>query len=314
MYLLILNPASGRRHHAKLLEYVSAWFKARNLSLEVRLTTRPGHAREMAEAAAHESKWTAVIAAGGDGTINEVVNGLAGSHTPLGILPWGTTNVFSMEMGYPRRLSAQCRTIVAQRTLRLDLGRANGQAFLMMAGIGFDAYALRRAGSLKQRLGPLAYALAAFRSLLRFRYPVLTFRNGNGKERQASYLLASNTSRYGGLFVLSPKASPFDGRLELYTYRERGRFRLLKLGISLVASLFSPDSRFRRRFFYMREGSHAFTDIYIQSDQTVWYQLDGDLAGQLPLRITCDPAAIDIIVPARTWRRNRRGKGLPSPG
>lgn len=148
-----------------------------------------------------------VVAAGGDGTINEVVNGMIGSAMQLAILPLGTANVLAAEIGTPRSADAIADAIVAGRTRSVHIGTANNRAFLQMAGIGMDAHVVERVSSpLKHLMGKAAYGLAILRWLMApplTRYEVHV---GNLRFSAASVIVA-NGRYYGGTFVCAPAAS-----------------------------------------------------------------------------------------------------------
>jgi len=286
--------------------------------VDVYQTHGPGDAEHEARRVAAEGKYAAVIGAGGDGTINEVLNGAAGTGLPIGILPWGTANVFCSEMGYPKTISAQCRVIIRGRALDLDVGRCNGRAFMLMAGIGIDAYSLRRIPHLKQLIGVFAYLIGAIRGIFRFRSPRLWFRIRGGERHEAAFILVSNTSRYGGIFRLSPLANPVDGQLDVYAYKERGPWRLMKLVLSMLLSLVEPRGRPRRRMLYLRDAAFRAEQITVESDDTAYVQLDGDYAGGLPADISVEAGGARIILPSRAWRylhekAVRRHKAQPQP-
>src|SRR5262249_6756284 len=152
---IIANPISGSlRGELGLqeLEETAAWLSERGLPTEICLTEGVGHARELAQEAV-SAGMEMVIAAGGDGTVNEVVQALAGkTTTALGVLPMGTINVWAREMGIPLKTSQAREVLLRGMRRRVDLGRANSHYFLLMAGIGFDAEVVRRGGkSLLQR-------------------------------------------------------------------------------------------------------------------------------------------------------------------
>jgi len=302
-YYLIVNPISGQRRHDKRIQEVQEFFAQQNIPLDVSKTQYSGHAYALAKRARDENKeYRVIIAAGGDGTVSEVANALAGSSIPLGILPWGTTNVFALEMGFPKSLKAQCRLLLKPHIAALDLGRCNGKGFLLMAGIGFDAYTLRSMPNIKQGLGPLAYAMAAFQSFSRYKAPAIRYWTKDSRPREARYLLASNTSKYGGIFSLAPRANPLDGKLDIYAFREKGKNRYFKLALNLLFSAIRPESRFRRRLLALQDSIFRSTSLHLESDVPVFIQLDGDYFGQLPAELWIDPKALKIILPSRAWR------------
>src|ERR1700758_4677837 len=154
--LVILNPAA-RSERAK-----SAWRRIERLPhCTMRATSAPGDARAVAEAGVKEG-FTTIVAAGGDGTINEVVNGIVGADVSLGILPVGTMNVFAAELGLPGDLDEAWAIIRAGRTRRVDLLRANHQYLVQLAGVGLDAQVGQATSwESKKNLGPLSYLISA---------------------------------------------------------------------------------------------------------------------------------------------------------
>lgn len=150
---IIANPTSGSVTEAVLrdLRETAKWLTAQGLPAELRLTARPGHATDLAREAT-EAGLEMVVAAGGDGTVNDVIQALAGHTTALGVLPVGTVNVWAREMGIGLTLAEARETLLRGSLRQVDLGRAGKRYFLMMAGIGFDAEVARRVerGTLKR--------------------------------------------------------------------------------------------------------------------------------------------------------------------
>jgi len=168
-----------------------------------------------------------VIAAGGDGTLNAVVRGLAGSRTTLGILPAGTMNVFAREMGIPfGRLDKAFDVITDGHIREIDLFTANGAPFIQMAGVGFDAMVIEETTwESKKRLGPLAYLLSAVK-VLGEKPPEMEVVFADGRVVKGVAVLAGNGSLYGGQFRLFRKADNRDSRIDVLVFREHG-YRLV---------------------------------------------------------------------------------------
>ncbi len=294
-YLLIANPATGGGKNAERIALARAWFAQRGDAVEARSTEGPEHATRLAREAAAAGGWDAVIAAGGDGTINEVLNGLAGSAMPLGILPWGTGNVFAKEMGFPRSLRRCCRVIRKGRTARLDLGRAGGRRFLMMAGAGIDAFALAqmRGKNWKRVFGVTGYVIGGLFAFARYREARITARFPDGRVERGSYVLVSNTRRYGGIFSIAPDASPVDGRLDVFIHRGTSRWGLVRLVLELAA-LPRSGPRVKR---IVRAAA-----VELEAEGEVPLQLDGDPVGALPRRIEVEPRALSVILPRKVLK------------
>jgi diacylglycerol kinase (ATP) len=305
--MLIANPVSGGGSARRDVDAVLKYFRRRGHEIDVGFTERTGHAEELARAAA-AAEYDAIIVGGGDGTINEAVNGIAGSPTRLAVIPWGTGNVFATEMRFPRTIGSICRLILQGDSEALDVGICNGRRFLLMAGVGVDAYSLRqmRGQGLKRRLGVIAYAVAGLRAFARYRYPNVEVELSDGRRDSGSFVLVSNTSLYGDIFSFTPNASPFDGRLDVFVFRGTGRWRTLLLALRyLVRSFVNPDLSvppvgLRRAGIYRAEG------IRISSREPACSQIDGELGSALPLDISIIPRAVRLIVPARRLRRYRR--------
>ncbi len=299
---LIVNPASGSGLREKDLAYVLRFFERRGQALRIFYTEYPGHATGLARKAAEEG-CEVVIGAGGDGTINEVLNGLVGTGAKLGVIPWGTGNVFAREMGFPRGVKRLCRVLWRNRSLRLDLGKADGRYFLLMCGAGLDAYALSQHfdPGRKSRLGILSYFVMGLRALVRYRYPEIEAILPGGRVERCSFALVSNTSRYGPFFTLSPRADPLDGELDVFLYRQKGTLSTLRLAAAVIAGAVLGRDPLKRRPF---RGSLSFRTaaLELRSAGQVRLQLDGDPAGSLPLRIEVSPHTLSCVLP---WFRIR---------
>jgi diacylglycerol kinase (ATP) len=307
-YLLIVNPMSGDRSGLKKIRFVTRYFARKGDKIEVRLTEYPGHAAEIAGECC-DKDFDFIIGAGGDGTINEVLNGLIGKFQKLAILPWGTGNVFAREMNFPIRLKSACKMIRKGKSIRLDAGRSNGHYFLLMAGAGFDAYSLRQlGGDLKKNLGIFAYAVGVLKAFSRYRYPEIEVTLGNGEKDKGSFVLVSNTSRYGAFFSFSPKALSTDGLLDVFVFRETGTWSTLKMLTRLLMEAIGWLNPAKRTPFLKKIGSYKTSSLTITSSDRVLTQLDGELSAPLPSQIEIHPKAVEIILPGKTVKRYKKKK------
>jgi YegS/Rv2252/BmrU family lipid kinase len=291
---IIANPVSGAAAHPLWradLEETAAWLTEHGLPTELCLTDRPGGARQLAEEAVR-GRLRTVVAAGGDGTINEVVQALAGHTTALGVLPLGTVNVWAREINLPHTL-AEARTVILHgQRRRIDLGRANTRYFLLMAGVGIDAEATRRVQQhylALRGLKLLDYAVTG--GLLSFTQRPARLRverEGRRRHLEAVQIVIGNTRLYGGAFAFTQRALADDGQLDVvYVGGRRLRHRAQVL---LRAAL-------RRRSL----GVHALYDrvraVRIESDAPLPVHVDGELAGFLPMTFTACPRMLTVIVP-----------------
>jgi diacylglycerol kinase (ATP) len=308
-YLLIANPISGRGSARSEVDAVLRFFRKRGHDIDLQFTKRTGHAEELARGAANGG-YDVIIVGGGDGTINEAINGMAGSSKKLAVIPWGTGNVFATEMRFPKSIAAVCRLILQGDSEHLDLGICGGRRFLLMVGAGVDAYSLKQlqgqGQGLKRRLGVIAYAAAGIRAFAKYRYPAIKVELPDGRVDSGSFVLVSNTSLYGDFFSFTPNASPLDGLLDVFVFRETGRWSTLVLALRYLSrSLVNPDLSVPplglQRFRIYRSDR-----IRLSSAKPTYSQVDGELGSVLPLDISVVPKAVRLIVPKRRLKRYRR--------
>jgi YegS/Rv2252/BmrU family lipid kinase len=253
----------------------------------ISITERAGHAADVAREAAAQLV-DVVVANGGDGTINEVVNGLAGSDTALAVLPGGTANVWAKEIRVSKNAAKAMRIVLSGRRERIDLGVANGRRFLLMAGVGLDAAIIPRVNPwLKRRAGALAYILAGAVTAIQTRpWDAEMNLDGAPANTQLYWLVAGNTRNYGGLVHITRCARARDGRLDGVLMR-RGGMHLIPDGVRLLFGRHekSPNISYR-----------VAREISIETSG-IPFQLDGDRCGETPVRLSVEPAALTVIVP-----------------
>jgi YegS/Rv2252/BmrU family lipid kinase len=290
--LLIYNPAARKAPALQRLRAaaggVAGW------EIEMAATEAAGHATELARRAASDGL-DAAIACGGDGTVNEVANGLAGSTTALAVVRGGTANVWAKEVRVPKDPARALRLLAEGETRAVDLGRAGERYFLCMAGVGFDAGIVRDLGaSAKRRLGAAAYVVHGLGRALTHRSAAAEFQtDGEALPGALYWLLAGNSRSYGGLLDIAYLARVDDGRLELLLLRRGG---LLRLAWLLPLVLMRRLHR-QRSIVYRRARTAAIETPGLP------VQIDGEYLGETPMRFEVAPAALRVIVP----------RGLRSP-
>lgn len=293
-YLLIVNPTSGGGRQMLRLAKVVKYFSKHGDNLVVHETSRPGEAQTVARDRGGE--FDAVIAAGGDGTINEVVGGLAGTETPLGILPWGTGNVFAREMGLPTRVKPLCKIIRKGRVRRLDLGLADGRPFLLMASAGLDAYALQRLATTKKTWGLWTYVWAALGAWARYSSPLIEVELDGAFDR-GSFVLVSNTRLYGAFFVFFPLADPSDGYLDVLVFRHTGRWKFLGMALHMIWKHWTEGRSPRAAGFLARHGVYRVRSLRMTSARPVPVQADGEYLGRGIREIAVSPGTLRVLLP-----------------
>jgi diacylglycerol kinase (ATP) len=232
---IILNPYSGRYTGRKRWPEAQAALAAAGFAYQLASTERPGHARELARDAALAG-YSPIIAVGGDGTVSEVVNGLADAAGagaplgPLGILPVGTANDIVDTLGIPRDLAAAAQVLARGRRRMIDLGEVNGRLFVNNSAIGLEPFVTLIQQRIRRIQGPPRYLLAALRGIAaRPRWNMRLEWDGGSYAGPVSLVAVGNGPRSGGLFYMAPHADMADGRLTfVYGYRA-GRLQLLRL-------------------------------------------------------------------------------------
>jgi YegS/Rv2252/BmrU family lipid kinase len=289
--VLITNPTSGSfPHYHHDHQDTLTFFKQHGWQVELWATTCPGDAQRLARRAVEQQIGT-VIVAGGDGTINEVIQELAGSETALGVLPTGTVNVWAREMGIPLDIAKACDILVRGQTRHVDLGRLNERYFLLMAGIGFDGEVIQAVDHKPlKRLGVLGYALAALwfgTGYLSFPM-TLQIDDAEPVRTRALQIVIGNTQLYAGAFKFTWLARCDDGLLDLCVVHKRGL--LGRVVIFLDFALRREQRRLWVRY-------NTFKQVKIETAIPIPMQADGDPAGFTPATIAVAPGALQVIVP-----------------
>ena len=287
--VLIFNPAARRMQaqQGRLLQRVLACLAAEGLNVQATPTAGPGDATRLArEAVAAQSDL--LIACGGDGTVNEVVGGAAGSDVPLLVIPGGTSNVLAREIGVPRDLATAAALSRKGAIRRISLGRAGDRRFVLMAGVGVDAGIVAASNSrLKRYLGEGAFWLAGFQQLARYHFlpfDVVV----DGKPYQSTFALISRVKSYGGPFQLTPQANLFSNQFAICLFQSATRWRYLYY-LSQVAR----GKHASLRDVVMLKGR----TIEVAGSTNIQVQIDGELLGSLPQTICIQDNALSLIVP-----------------
>ena len=285
--VIIGNPNSGSAGDEGYLEGFADTLRAGGLTVEVLNTERPDHATELAAAAGDRL----VIAAGGDGTVNEVLNGLSEGAT-LGILPLGTANVLARELGLPLEPEGACGRILTGEAFRMDVGVARDgegteRRFACMAGIGFDADVVREVGPrLKRYLRSLAFALVALKVYLKGGRPEVHVRDGE-TTHVVEYVVVANGQYYGGDFETAERASLTSGELQVVLVEKVGHLARPDVLAHILAK--KPLDRTMRSF-----ASRGVLAEY-PGGRSVAVQIDGEVWGHLPMSFRVEPGALEVI-------------------
>lgn len=301
--VIAANPKSGGSNQEAIVEELAAQLKI--AGFEVRrsgeidqvkawvsqLSTETAALQNSAgDAEGRQLMLRAVVAAGGDGTVSLLANELPPG-TPLVILPLGTENLLAKHLGLKPVPAQICQTIAANQTICIDVGRANGKLFLVMASCGFDADVVQRLhAARKGHINYWSYAKPIWSSIGQYRYPLLQlFLDGSEQPLLGRWAFIFNVPRYAMNLPIITDADPEDGRLDLCAFRGGSLFR----GLFYLGAVFFGQHR-----RWTNAHLQTFQRLRIEADGRVPFQLDGDPGGELPVEIEVVPKFLRLLVPS----------------
>ena len=298
--IIISNPIAGiknDRRSSQIQEAVAVLRKG-GINAELQFTASPGDGKKLAAEAA-ASGCDLIIACGGDGTINEVINGLAPGRTPLAILPGGTANIAAKELGLSGNIVRAARQISTCRPFRIPLGRATWEEsgitqqryFLAVAGIGLDAHIISQLDvGIKLRIGVLAYVWEAVRQIFRYEFPPFKF-NADSNAASATFAVVQRSGRYAGWLKLARTHSIRDLGFSCCLFEGHGPGRYFRYALGILTQ--THDRLHGVRFL-------SGSDIRCTCDQprtAIGFEVDGELAGRIPVTFDVVPDALTILAP-----------------
>ncbi|MBW2055905.1 MAG: diacylglycerol kinase family lipid kinase [Deltaproteobacteria bacterium] len=285
--VLIANPVAGKGRPEELFHLFVQAMERRGYRVETHITRTAGEATLCARTVKPEVE--ALVVAGGDGTLNEVLNGLVDpSRIPIALLPTGTANILAHELGLPTRAEAVAETVQGGRVRRLDMGLIGGRRFLAVVGAGFDAMVTQEVRRTRQRgLGYSGYVLPVLRSLVRYRVPELRITVDGAEQFQGAFAVVSNTRNYGGIFTFADQARCDSGHFDVCVFPKGTVFALTRYYFAALRGGVSGIPEVR----YVTGRS-----VRIESEEPVAVQVDGDPFGATPVEIDLVPSTVPIIV------------------
>jgi diacylglycerol kinase (ATP) len=304
--LLVVNPNAGRvrSSESKRLDSARRILERDGIQTDLALTDGPGDASEIARRAVADGRQM-VVACGGDGTFNEIVNGLAGSHVPLALLPAGTANVLAKELSLPWNVERAAALVAGSRLRRIALGLATSgegnvapRHFLSVAGAGPDGAIVHALDlGLKQRAGVLAYWAEGIRQLAAYKFPRFRVTAG-GRQFESTLIVVGRTKHYGGPFQITTEADLHSDEFEVMVCESSSRLRYS----SYVGLLCLRRLRGARHLTFLKTSS-----VYCEplDRAPVFTQVDGEPLGQLPAEFRIVPDALTLAVPDLPARKLR---------
>jgi YegS/Rv2252/BmrU family lipid kinase len=294
---IVYNPFAGGlrgNKHSRLDDAVQVFLRAGH-HVELFATPGPNQAGELARRAIKQG-CDLILAAGGDGTINEAVNGMAGSDIPFGALPAGTANVLANEVGFSNRPDRAAAELLQAVPTRIALGAVDRPGFVrrhfvLMAGVGLDARIVYDLDlHLKSRLGKIAYWQGGLRQLSRSvaQFPIEV----NGHCHRASFALITRVRNYGGDFQIARRVKLTDGDFEVVVFEDQAWYDYLRFFAAVVANrLYKTPGVTVYRAKEAVVGPSGSDRVYVQTD--------GEAIGNVPALVSTIPDALTLLIPKR---------------
>lgn len=282
----IFNPVAGQRRAEEFVE-VLRHLELTGFNVTVLRTQGRGDAERFARDA--KSSFDVILAAGGDGTVNEIINGFTPEHAPLAIYPLGTVNILAQELGVPRDPKRFPSFLAGAAVRKMWLGDLGSRRFSLMASVGYDARVVSRVDErLKRMVGRAAYGVAAISGLVRYRPPMLDV-SIDGRNFSAGGVIITRSRFYAGHYVIAPQARVTDPATYVCLFGGRGRIDLVRYLAALATNRLSqlPDVDIR-----------PAGEVVVTSEFQEPIQCDGDYIGDLPLRARTSGTPINVLTAA----------------
>ncbi len=283
--LIIQNPASGVEWVRPLSRQVMSSLKDWVPLTSLFYTKGPGDAASLAKQAG-ENGYDLVVVSGGDGTVNEVINGMRGGTSTLAILPSGTGNSFAREVGLPIHPLSALRVLRGGKVHDTFLGQANGRYFGLMVGIGFDAEAVHKVSfKFKRIFGRLSYVISGIQVLLGYTFPYFKV-TIDGQEFSATTAVICKSRYYGSRFQLTPEASLQDPSFQVCLFTGRGFWRYVKYCLSVMKNRHTQ----LKDVVVMRAKK-----VSVKTVRGLNAQMDGEALPQVPTSIKIAEEPIKVL-------------------
>ncbi len=277
-----------KKSNREILDTVRNFFQKKNISVEIFESKKIGEATEFARGAAILSV-DLIIAAGGDGTINEVINGMAGGKARLGVLPLGTANSFAAQMQIPFELTEALEICVSGKPQIIDLGRANGRYFSIAAGVGFDARAVKEVRpGIKRMFGSFAYILAVMKVFFTYRHKKLRIMIDDTVRTEGFFAIICNTRFYAGEFEITSDAVIDDGFLDIVIFKKQSAAALIsymmKISLGILGNYRGGDVEYRKA-----------KKVSLESEENIDVHIDGEPFGFTPLHVDIVSGVLEVM-------------------
>jgi len=290
-YKIIANPVAGKGKATALIEQVGNILKERKAEFDFELTKAPGHAADIARSAA-ERGWKVIVSLGGDGTISEVISGLVGTESALGVISCGKGNDIARSLGVPTDTEQAVNTLLTGEKRKIDVGLEKDQVFANIAGVGFSAEVTSQANNMRNLKGSLAFLAATYKTLSHLKARQVRIELDNEViETKIVSVTVSNMKYAGGGMVFAPDALVDDGLFDVCIVREIG-----KIGFALTFPQMYKDSGPKHPAL----SRHRSSSVRIFTENPMEKMFDGNIKGKTPLEAEILAKAIQVLVPSAT--------------
>lgn len=288
--MVIFNSHSGGGEYRRDLPLILDSLRGLGYDVEERETAGVGDATRFAREAVQQGL-DLVCAIGGDGTVNETINGLAGAEVPLAIVPTGTVNVLAMELGIPLELPDAVKLLEVGTVSWIDLGLAGDRYFGLMAGVGMDAAVVASLNPvLKKAFKEAAFAVQGLANYLTKEEPLIRVTTAE-RTVEGYFAVFGNSSNYGGGFGITPLADMRDGLLDVCVLKDKS---FLSTIWYWSAALINAHIKHPKVEYFRTEAAEIVT---VEEGKEVLVQTDGEMAGKLPLTCRVVPRSLRVVVP-----------------
>jgi YegS/Rv2252/BmrU family lipid kinase len=288
---LIVNPKAGPERAKRLLPILVERLERMGHSVDIAETSKVGDGIVLAKEAVEEG-YELMVSCGGDGTLNEVINGMVGSDALLGVIPLGTVNLFCQETGIGLDSTSACDIIQSGNVRKIDLGKAGDRYFILCAGIGFDAHVVSEIEpQFKRIMGAMAYPLSGIKSLFSWKPTKMLIQIDDQPIKRKGYLVViGNTSFYGGKDIcVTPLASFTDGWLDICIFKKRTALDIIRYSLGVV---------FRRHTEFEDIEYFKAKSIKIEAERPVLVHTDCEVIGEVPMEFSVVPKALPVLLPS----------------
>jgi YegS/Rv2252/BmrU family lipid kinase len=285
--VLLVNPASGGGRALKLLPRVEAVLDSRRAAFRVVRTKSLAHGIDQALGAVGAGELPVVVS--GDGMVGAIGGAMAGSETPLGIVPGGRGNDLARVLGIPTDPAAATEIVLAGHDRAIDVGEVNGHRFLGIASVGFDSDAIRRANEARFIRGNLVYLYAALRTMVSWRAARFTIAIGERRDRMEGYdVIVANSRAYGGGMFIAPDAELDDGEFDVVKIADMGKLR----------ALYNLTKVFKGTHVHIPEiDVFRASRLSLTASRPFAVYADGEHLTDLPADLRVIPRALRVLVP-----------------